>query len=228
MVHSLVRTEDDNFFKQYFVLLRNVDVAKAYSLLSPEAKQSTSPEQMRTLSGYFASTTDQMEVVAGRMNTHSNDSGSTMTYDVYYEIANNDPVYTYVIAEISAQNTGDGLAVVGVHATGEKKSIKEQSRFVFAAQGMYLLLALVLPAFVAFTGYRYLTKAIKPRWQTFLFILFATLYISIADGGFTANLGFKEFMTPTGPWAPFLFSTPIPLGAIYYWIMRKRYEKPIS
>lgn len=223
-VKALVTSEDDAFFKQYIGLLQTGDNEKAYSLLSPEAKQVATPEQMQTVSAYFASTTNKMEVVAGGMNSRTTADGTTRNFDVYYEIENNDPVKKYVVAEITAQDIGNGLAVLGVHTIGAEKSIKEQPRFDFASQGIYLILSLLLPAIVVFTAYRYLTTAVKPTWPIFLVILFVTLYLSYGGGNFKVNFGFNGFMVPTGPWAPFAFLTPLPLGAIYYWIRRKKYE----
>lgn len=222
LVHMLVQPADDTFFKEYIGLLQEGNVDKAYSFLAPEAKQTASIDQMRELSEYFAKTTDQMEVVAGGMNMRSNDNHSTTTYDVYYEIGNNDDVYKYVMAEITAQKIDDKLTILGVHTTVTEKSIKEQPRFDLASQGIYLLLALLIPAFIAFTAFRYITTAEKPTWPIFLIILFIALYFSATNGNYKVNFGFYGFMVPTGPWAPFMFLMPVPLGALYYWYARWR------
>jgi hypothetical protein len=55
-------------------------------------------------------------------------------------------------------------------------------------------------------------------------IIFLTLYIDILNGNTVFNFGFNSFAMNAGPWSPWEFAIPIPLGAIYYWVVRKKYE----
>jgi hypothetical protein len=230
LLNSLVTKETDQFFKKYVNLLQVGDVEQAYSLLSPQAREVVSTSTWQTLSeGFSNAATAKMEIVGGSSNWHSNDSGTTETFDIYYEMPNDDPAYPFLLTEITAQNVGNGLEVLGVFAQGEAKSLKEQQRFNFASQGIYPVIAVLIPLFIAYTALRYILRARNPRWSILCLILLVSLCLNaggqgVHAGSFGVNFGVYGFMTKNSPWGSWAFVTPIPLGALYYYYIRKRHE----
>lgn len=221
---SMVSDEAGKFFKGYIDLLHQGNLDKAYSLMTKDAQESVSKDSLKTLSTYFASTTNEMEIVGGNVNTRTDSQGSVTTYDVVYEVKANDLKYPYQIVEVTAVNAGQGVQILGVNIAGQKESVKERGRFDLSSQGIALIISILIPLFIIYTGYRYLTKTKNPKWMLFIVILLGTAYIQITGQKFGVSFGFNEFMSKGGPWGPWIFATPLPLGAIYYYFTRKRYE----
>ncbi len=221
---SMVSDEAGKFFGEYIDLLHQGNLDKAYSLMTKDAQESVSKDSLKTLSTYFASTTNEMEIVGGNVNTRTDSQGSVTTYDVVYEVKANDSKYPYQIVEVTAVNVGQGIQILGVNVAGQTESVKKRGRFDFSSQGLVLILSILIPLFIIYTGYRYLTKAKNPKWMLFLVILLGTAYIQIVGPKFGVSFGFSEFMSKAGPWGPWVFVTPFPIGAIYYYFVYKHHE----
>jgi hypothetical protein len=99
---------------------------------------------------------------------------------------------------------------------------------MFGTKSLYLVLAVLIPSFIAYTAFRYITKARKPSWIIFLLILFATVYLSISGDQIRFIFGIHSFLGEPDPWGSWAFLIPIPLGIIYYSFARKRHETPYS
>jgi hypothetical protein len=215
----------DAFFKQYLGLLQQDNLSGANALLSQQGGGPvTTSTAEQSIAAMLASTTKQMEIVGGHSTFTTSEGTTTASYDVYYQIKNNDPVYKYVVAEIVAQQTGSGFQILSLNVIPETQSVQELGKFNFATQGIYLILSLLIPAFVAYTAFRYITKGQKPGWVLFLVILLVTAYISVSNGTWGVSFGFNQFATKGRLFGPWIFFTPIPFGAIYYYFVRKRYE----
>jgi len=223
-MNSLISPEADKFFRQYIDLLRKGETDQAYSLIAEQVRQSVSPELLKALSTHFTNTTDQMQVIGWKYKSFTMDGNTLTTYDVHYEIQNNDSINKYMIAEFNAQNTGSGFQILGVHEMDSAQAVKEVARFNLASQWVYIMLSLLIPLIIIYTGIRYIQKAQSPKWILFLIILFATVYPNVSGQQYNINFGAYGFMAKAGPYAPWVFLTPIPLGTIYYYIFRKKYE----
>jgi hypothetical protein len=231
-VQALVTKNEDNFFRQYISFLQQKNVNAVYSLLTPETAATTTIASLEKLSAYFASTTGQTQVVDWNWRvwtgiSWSGKKGSGKTYMVAYEIRNSDSAYPYLLVPIVAQDDGGGLKIASVYARKEKVSITQPDKFVMV-DGVAMFFALLLPLFILYSAMRYLVKAQKPRWPMLLVILLVSLYvrISITDASapdplITVNfsVGVYEFLQKL--WT---FAIPLPLGAIYYYFVREKYE----
>jgi hypothetical protein len=222
---SLVPKDTDQFFRQCIALLKDNNIDQAYSLMSPQMRQTVSTSALQTVATYFINTTNQAEIVGAKINSISTPSNSEKDYDITYEIQNNDNTNKYLLVEIIASDTGNGLQILGIHAIKEMQSIKEQGKFNFSTQGIYLILSLLIPLFIVYTALRYIRKAQKPKWILFLVILLVSLFISVTNNSVAFHIGAYGFMSKSGLWGPWIFMIPIPLGAIYYYFVRRRLEK---
>ncbi len=224
IVHLAIPKDTDKFFMNYINLLHDDKIDEAYPLLSKETQKSISKDSIQqTLSKYFAHSTDQMEIVGGNFKDSYYKQQHIVNYDVTYEVKANDSVYPYIAVEIVAQDSGSGIKILGFRIIDEKESIKTQSQFNFSSQGIYLILSILIPLFIIYTAYRYIVKSKNPKWIPFLLILFTTLYIYISDENFKFTFGFSGFMSKSGPWGPWVFATPIPVGAIGYYFTRIKF-----
>jgi hypothetical protein len=220
----VVAPDADSFFRNYIDLLRKGDAEKAYSYVAPDQQGDLSVSKLKEFTPYFASSTDQMSVIGWAFNKSITSEGSTTVYDAFYELKTTDSVSPYQVVEIVAHDVGSGIQIQGVHLDGFKKSAAERSQFNFSTQGVGLILSILIPLFIIYTAYRYLTKARNPGWIIFLVIVFVTLYVTMIGSNFNFNFGFNSFASKVGPFSPWEFVTPIPLGAIYYYFVRKKYE----
>lgn len=226
MFAKFVAEKDDQFFRSYIALLKDQKVDEAYALLSPEAQQASSRDELATVAKEFTNMTDEMTIVGVNIN-HIDDESPRTIYQMSYEVVNNDPEKKYVGVNISARDQGQGIKIDGVQTFYGATSLKEGAKFNFPKPYWMLLIAVLIPLFVAYTAYRYITKAANPKWWLFLVILLISVYVTIrADGGFSVNFGFNGFMGPAGIWGPWVYFTSVPLGAIFYYFMRKRVESP--
>lgn len=224
LTNSIVSNEADQFFREHISALRDNDIDRAYSMLSPEAQAVTATTSLQELTTYFASTTDSIEFVGGKFNSVTTSDGKVTEYEVHYQIPNNDPVDKFVVVYINAEDVGGGLKVHTVQANKIAQSVQEQGDFSLESQWFPLLLSLLIPLFIVYTAYRYLTKATNPKWILFLIILLLSLSITITGEKIGANFGLVGFMNKSGMWGPWIFSLPIPLGAIYYYFVFKKKE----
>jgi hypothetical protein len=223
---SFVPKDADQFFKQYIIILRDGNTDQAYSLLSPETRQHRSTSSLLTLASALANITSPIERIDANVVKKERLQGDTQVeYDVTYEANNNDPISKFILINISATNMDGHLRVSRIRVRPTPTSVKEQINFDFRTQGICLIFSILLPIFIIYTAFRYLQKAETPTWWLFLAILLLTGFISFSNGSSVRLMvGVDSFVTKAsgGPW---VFSLGFPIGAIYYYFVRRKVEK---
>jgi hypothetical protein len=222
LVGWIVKEEDDAFFRSYIDQIQSGEIEKSYSQLHPEIQNAFPIEELEKVALFLASSTDTMEVVGANVNSYTDSDGSRTNYEMTYEIANNDSQYKFVLAQINALKENDETLITGFHVVPREGSIKDERKVDFGAQWPFILVAIAIPLLIAFSALHYLSKANNPRWLILIMILFLTLYLTISSEKYGVNFGFNSFASAEGLWGPIVFNTPIPLGALIYWIRRKK------
>lgn len=238
---ALVDEEDDKIFRQFISEMQDGDYDTAYAMMSTEAQEYIPKESLSTIAPFLKDTTDQVELVSARFNTtkvgkilswggsstSSEESPkSTTAYEVNYEVQNNNTEYTHALVSMSGLKKGeDKMEIVSFHVDLRDYSVKDQPSLDIKSNLVWMILAILMPLFIGYSAFNYLATAANPRWVLFLVILLLSLYIYTAGEVVNFKFGFYSFasQTPYGSWA---FIAPIPLGAIYYWITRKKYLAP--
>ena len=227
LIQGFVSEKDNQFFKNYISLLEKQDTEQAYALFSPEAKQAVTQSQLSELATQFANATNDIQILGAITNTVY--GNNVTSYRMTYEIANNDSEKKYLITEIVARDRGDGIKIDGTYMNFSATSVKEGARFAFPKPDITMVLAILAPLFIAYTAFRYFTKASKPKWWPLIGIILLAAFLTIrSDGGFTITFGLYPFLNPAGLWGPWVYVAPIPVGALAYYIFRKKFESPIS
>lgn len=134
---------------------------------------------------------------------------------------NADP-HKYILVNIVAEKKDGQLGIHILHADLTDFSVKDMgSRLDHPSDWFYLLVAMVLSLLIAYSALDYLVLASNPRWLLFLFILVFNAAIFRADDMIRYKVGFYSFASQgqIGMWTFFI---PIPIGAIYYWIILRR------
>lgn len=225
LVGWIVKEDDDVFFRGYIGQLQNGEIEKSYGQLHPEIQNAFPIEELEKVAGFLASTTDTMEVVGANVNSFTGSNGTRTNYEMTYEISNNDIVYKYVLAQVSALKENGQTQITGFHVVPETQSIKEQRKVDFASQWPIILIAIAIPLLIIFTSLHYLSKAQDPRWLILIMVLFLNLHLVISDGSYGIKLGSYSFVSAQDLWGPWIFNTAIPLGLLIYWVRRKKFTE---
>ena len=227
-VANIVPQDTDTFFRQYTEMVKVGDVQKAYSLLTDHAQATASFSALLNLSRTLASTTGQLNFVGYSVNYDEGPGGLGTVRDGVYELANNDQqnhYYNYVLIEIKTVDASSGPRVYGFHLRFNPNSANNIPLFDFS-QGPALFLALAIPLFVIYTATRYLIRATKPNWWIFITIVLGIITLQHVGGSYRLSVTFGSFsMQGTGlDAATIIYLIPIPIGALAYYIYRKKVE----
>lgn len=240
---AFVAPEDDAVFKHFISLMQNGKYDTAYAMLSKDSQASIPKDQWSSMFQFLKNTGDDARLVGASFNTtkvgkviswggSGTSSGegmpkSTTVYEVNYEVSNNDPsdpTYTYALISMGGVKRDGKLEVEGFHVNLRPFSVKDQPAIDFKSNLLWMILAILMPLFIAYTAFNYLTTAANPRWLLFIVILLLNLYLYMVGDTINAKFGFYSFFSQT-PYGVATFIAPAPLGAIYYWITRKKYLK---
>jgi hypothetical protein len=151
------------------------------------------------------------------------------TYDLTFE-------YEYSIAwlltNVVLQKRNGQTNVLGLHVTPMKQSLKELNRFTFEGKGAfhYLVFALTvgIPLFIVFALVLCVRTPIgKRKWRWLLFVTFGFVQFSFnwTDGSYAIQpITFAIFgagFFRAGPYAPFVLTVALPVGAIVFLLRRR-------
>ena len=217
---------DQPFFKEFITELRNGEVEKAYTRLAPEVQEVATTEDLESIASTLAYTSGNPEVVGGKFNRTSsasltdsdNPSSSSSHYEVIYFDENTGTTSPYAVISLVAEDSGEGMKILGIHVSPQDRSIEELTGFNWSTHGLYLLLSILLPAFIIFTAFQYLRKSKKPNWGMFLVILLLSLYFTHTGDTWKVSAGFNGAFTAGQSLTPWIFALPLPLGALIYYI----------
>lgn len=138
------------------------------------------------------------------------------------------------LANAAFRKVGDKYEVIGLNVYQTKMSQKEYNAFKLSGKSplQYLVLALAVfvPLFILVTTYFCIrTPMAKRKWLWIIFILLGVCAIRVnwTTGQFAIQLISVHLLGAgagaASPYAPWIISASIPLGAILFWINRKRF-----
>jgi hypothetical protein len=157
-------------------------------------------------------------------------SPSAATYDLSFEYEFEN---AWVLANVVLERRDSLLTVLGIHVTRQAQPLATIHRF--SLQGKTLLhyavfgLAIVIPIFCVFTLIACVrAERFAKKWVWLLFVLFGVMRFRLnwTDGVWSLQpiavtlLG-AGFMR-TGLVSPWILSISLPLGAILYWVKRRK------
>jgi hypothetical protein len=225
---SYVAKDDDAFFRKYISLLKGQDLEDAYAMMTEQAQAAIPSSVVQGIMPVFADTTDKMEIVGVSLKSTKSltnpDTGSKTDYIVDYEVEGTVP-HKYMLVKITAEKRGEQLGITGFHAGWRNSSIREMGGGLdLQSEWFNLLLAIAIPLLVAYSALDYLAIGANPGWLSFLAIILLNVYFSMAEHTTTFSFGFFNFasLAQSGSWA---FLIPLPIGAIYYWIILRGESK---
>jgi|GEM_PF-3988512 len=212
---SLVPDNADKFARDYISNLKDKNLDKAVEMTVPEANVTV--EQFTEISDQLANIqTETGKVISSSVEKNSNGS----EYELKHQFNNNVVGKEYLVADTVIYDTDAGLKVAGIHLyTGPTSAINTAFSFDFKKQGLSWALLILISLFVTWSALNYLKYSPKPRWWLLLVILLVALKIEVLPND-NVSIHIGPFVSSNVGNAIFLVL--IPLGALYYWIARKK------
>ena len=127
----------------------------------------------------------------------------------------------YLDVQTIIYNTDAGLKLAGLNLkTDTVSAIKSATTFDFKKQGLAWSILILLSLFVTWSAMNYMKKSPNPRWWVLLVIIIIAMKVEIFPAD-AISINFGPFVSnDLGNGA--LFVILVPLGALYYWIARKK------
>lgn len=228
MMDKLVPKEEAKMAENYLTKLRERDFVYIKSKLSDELKPQVTDALLIQLADYFrGGELISTEIIGSQVNVFNGVWQGNFTFEYHFTEGWN-------LANAAFRKVGDNFEVIGLNVYQTEMSQKEFHAFNLSGKSLLhylvLVLAISVPLFILVTTYFCVRTPIpKRKWLWVIFILLGVSAIQInwTTGQYAIQLisvhllGASAFAA--GPHAPWVISASIPLGAILFWIKRKRY-----
>lgn len=218
--------EESAFAKEFLEYIRSGDIETARQHIHEKSITQDINNSLRKLTSYFP-TGELVEIKTIGVNVFNTADSwqANLTYQYEFE-------HEWVVAVVSLYRKNDKLSVLGVTVDRIPESLETMYAFTLGGKspGHYfiLVLALLIPAFVISSLIRCVRTPIKKRkwlWIVFILLGFVDVSLNWTTGEYMTNLfslhllGAAAFSS--GPYAPWIITVSIPLGAIIFRFRRK-------
>lgn len=228
MMDKLVPKEEAKMAEDYLTKLREKDFEHIKSKLSDELKPQVTDALLIQLADYFRSGEPiSTEIIGSQVNVLNGVWQGNFTFEYQFTAGWN-------LANTAFRKVGDKYEVIGLNVYQTEMSQKEFHTFNLSGKSLQHYLVLVVsifvPLFILVSTYFCIRTPIpKRKWLWVIFILLGVSAIQIdwTTGQYAIQLISVHLLgasaVAAGPHAPWIISASIPLGAILFWIKRKRY-----
>ena len=226
MADKLIPKEESGFAKDYLHQLqaRNFQYVKTY--VDPSIEAEVTDAKLIEIADYFpGGELLSTELIGSHVNTFNSQWQGNFTFE--YQFSGG-----WALANVVLKRTKDALSVVGFNVYRTEASQRELNKFTLAGksaiQYLVLTLAIAAPLFVLVTLYFCIKTPIQKRkwlWVLFVLVGVGSMSVNWSSGQYhiqplSLNL-FSASALAAGPFAPWIISASIPLGAILFWFKRK-------
>ena len=171
----------------------------------------------------------QILTVGASTHTQSGVSVSKLAYEYVYPDA-------WVVVNIAIKESGGVMTVTSMHAQRREESLAQTNRLTFEGKGpahfLFSIAAVIILGFTFWAAWLcFHTPIPRRKWLWMLFVLVSVGKLSM--DWTTGTMGFAIFgihlpaanLTRSAPFAPWVLSAGIPLGAIVFMARRGRWSK---
>lgn len=228
MIESLSPEAERQFAEDYLTKLRQGDFEYIKSQIDEELISQVNDQLLQQLSGMFRTgNLVSTSLIGVQINVVNGVWQGNFTFE--YKFDNG-----YNLANTSFRKVNDRYKVIGINVYQTDMSQKDIHVFTLSNKSalhyIILSLAILIPIFIIVSTY-YCAKTPIPKrkWLWVLFVLVGvfSVHINWTSGEF----GFQplSFMllgaaaTADSPYSPWIISAAFPLGAIMFWIKRKKF-----
>lgn len=228
MMDKLVPKEEAKMAEDYLTKLRERDFEYVKSKLSNELKPQVTDLLLVQLAEYFrGGELISTELIGSQVHVFNGVWQGNFTYEYHFSEGWN-------LANAAFRKVGDEYEIIGLNVYQTEMAQKEFHAFTLSNKSLLhflvLVMAIFVPLFILVSTYFCVRTPIpKRKWLWVIFILLGVSAIQInwTTGQYAIQLLsahlFGASAVAAGPHAPWVISASIPLGAILFWIRRKRY-----
>jgi hypothetical protein len=228
MADKLIPKEESQFAQDCLQKLQRKDFDHIKRYIDKSIESQVTDEKLLEVVNYFPSgQLISTELIGSQVNVVNSQWHGNFSFEYHFSDG-------WALANVVLKKSGDNLSVVGFNVYRTAASQKELNKFTLigktALQYLVLIMAVATPLFTLLTTYFCIrTPMPKRKWLWILFVLVGIGSISVnwTTGQFWFQpVSIKLFSASAmaaGPFAPWIISASIPLGAILFSFKRKRY-----
>ena len=227
-LEKIAPDDDEKLAKEHITALRLGDMVTVMDQLDPQIKTPNIEQELEVIGTYLSQGEPiSVELVGCNVFTNSGKRRSNITYQYEFENA-------WILAAVTIDTAGGNKTVVGVNVNPIPNSLESLNAFTLNSKSLqhyvFALLAVFIPLFIIFVLVLCVrTKLQKRKWLWIIFILFGLgkMGLNWSTGEILFNplsINFQLFgsgVFKQGPYAPWILSLSLPLGAIIFLIRRK-------
>ncbi|MDM8559793.1 hypothetical protein [Candidatus Parabeggiatoa sp. HSG14] len=225
---KLIPNEEIAFSKQYFALFQSRNFDAIEKKINPTSKNDLLRYKLEQMAAFFP---EEEPKAINTVDSHIFKTTKLWqgTFTFQYEFQNK-----WLLAHIVLEKKEDIFLVNAVNVKPLSDSLENINQFTFQEKSAmsYLIfaLAIILPLFTVFTlAFCLKTPIPKGKWFWMIFILFGFTQVVVnwTTGGIIIKpISFQLFSSSfikASFYAPVFVSISFPLGAIIFWIKRKKW-----
>jgi hypothetical protein len=232
MIQKFVLPAEDKAGRTYFEDLRSGNFGPVQTATNPALQNAMTSEVFRNMQAVFGPKPVKSIIVVG---AHINESkivgGANVTVNALtyqYDMGDH-----FVIAQIVLQDMGGAVQINGIHVQALTHSLDEINAFTLSGKNplffVFQALVVLIPIFVVVTAvvcWRTPIPRLKWLWRIFVLLGITGLTLNWTDGNVQfapihVNLLGAAFTQQ--PYSPWMLEIGIPLGAILFWIKRRKW-----
>lgn len=225
---SFIPKEESSFAKDYLARLRAQEYDYVKSMLSPEIASQVNDELLEKMANHFRpGEPKSVKIIGSHVNIHNGQWRGNFTFEYEFESGWN-------LANTALKKVGNGYEVIGLNVYQTAASQKEINAFNLSSKSVtqysVFILAIAVPIFILCTLIVCIRTPIpRKKWLWIVFILFGigAIQVNWTNGAYGFQLiSFQLFgasAISAGPGAPYVLSVSVPLGALIFWLKRKKF-----
>lgn len=226
MADKLIPKEESQFARNYLQKIRSKDFDYVRKYVDKSIESEVTDQKLTEISDYFPSgSLISTEIIGSQVGESNSQWHGNFTFE--YQFSDG-----WALANVVLKKSNETLSVVGFNVYRETASQKEINKFSFngksATQFMVLAMAVASAIFVLVTVYFCIRTPIPRRkwlWVLFMFVGVGSVSVNWTTGQYGVQplyvMLFSSGATSAGPFAPWIISTSLPIGAIIFWFKRK-------
>lgn len=228
MMEKFVPNEESEFAKEYITKLRQKDFEYVKSFMNKDLLSELPDEKLLLMSEYFRKgELLSTKLIGSQVYTFNDTWQGNFTFEYKFSSGWN-------IANAAFTKKEHKIEIIGLNIYQTEKSQKEVHAFTLSSKSILhyfvLIMAVCVPIFILITTYFCVKTAIPRRkWLWIIFIL-------LGIGKFSINWTTGQYgLSPVslnllgsgiysgGPYSSWIISTSLPIGAILFWLNRKKF-----
>jgi hypothetical protein len=229
-LQKFVPKDDDAFAHRFLDAVRTGDYAAADQMLDASLRGEKSASGLHDLNGVLAHGEPvSVEIIGCNIFTNASPQGMTRTTNLSYQIHFPD---SWAAGNVIVGHPSGGMSVLGSRFQPIPDSLEVLNRFTFAGKSLphYLVFTacIAVPVFILVTLMMCIRSPIRRKWLWIVFILlgFIQFRFDWTSGQFQVQpISFALFGAGAfrlSPYAPWILSFAIPIGAIIFLLLRRR------